>query len=142
MAGGQVVYINSGLIEAAANANEVQGVIAHELGHVAAGDVLRGSEGIKTATGITILSLVLGAAAIAAGAGEAGAGILRCRQQAALGKYLASAAARNRAPTSRPALPLRRRDQRQGHDHHLSKAAGSGISPRHPKATATTAPTR
>ncbi len=89
VAGGQIVYIHSGLIEAADNANEVQGVIAHELGHVAAGDVIRGSEGAKTATGITILSLLLGAAAIAAGAGEAGAGIMAAGQQAALGKYLA-----------------------------------------------------
>ena len=89
VAGGQVVYINSGLIEAASNANEVQGVIAHELGHVAAGDVLRGSEGGKEATGISILSLLLGAAAIAAGSGDAGAGILMAGQQAALGKYLA-----------------------------------------------------
>jgi predicted Zn-dependent protease len=89
VAGGQVVYVHSGLIQAADNANEVQGVIAHELGHVAAGDVLRGSEGVKAATGITILSLILGAAAIAAGAGEAGAGILAAGQQAALGKYLA-----------------------------------------------------
>ena len=89
VAGGQVVYIHSGLISAASNANEVQGVIAHELGHIAAGDVLRGSDGIKQATGITILSLLLGAAAIAAGAGDAGAGILAAGQQAALGKYLA-----------------------------------------------------
>ncbi len=89
VAGGQVVYINAGLIQAADNANEVQGVIAHELGHLASGDVLRGSEGVKAATGITILSLLLGAAAIAAGAGEAGAGILLAGQQAALGKYLA-----------------------------------------------------
>lgn len=89
VAGGQAVYIHSGLIQAADNANEVQGVIAHELGHIAAGDVLRGSEGIKAATGITILSLILGVAAIAAGAGEAGAGILAAGQQAALGKYLA-----------------------------------------------------
>jgi len=89
VAGGQAVYIHSGLIQAADNANEVQGVIAHELGHVAGGDVLRGSEGVKSATGISILSLLLGAAAIAAGAGEAGAGILAAGQQAALGKYLA-----------------------------------------------------
>ena len=89
VAGGQVVYINSGLIAAASNANEVQGVIAHELGHIAAGDVIRGSEGAKEATGISVLSLILGAAAIAAGAGEAGAGILAAGQQAALGKYLA-----------------------------------------------------
>jgi predicted Zn-dependent protease len=89
VAGGQIVYIHSGLIQAADNANEVQGVIAHELGHIAAGDVIRGSEGAKQATGITLLSLLLGAAAIAAGAGEAGAGILMAGQQAALGKYLA-----------------------------------------------------
>lgn len=88
VAGGQVVYINSGLIQRADNANEVQGVIAHELGHVAAGDVLRDG-GVKEATGISVLSLILGAAAIAAGAGEAGAGILAAGQQAALGKYLA-----------------------------------------------------
>ncbi len=88
VAGGQVVYIHAGLIEAASNANEVQGVIAHELGHVAAGDVIRGDEGGKEATGITLLSLLLGAAAIAAGAGDAGAGILMAGQQAALGKYL------------------------------------------------------
>ncbi|CAM3032915.1 Orange domain-containing protein [Sphingomonas antarctica] len=86
---GQDVYLNAGLIMAAKNANEVQGVIAHELGHVAAGDVLRGQEGIKKATGIMILSMILGAAAMAAGGGEAGAGIFAAGQQAALGKYIA-----------------------------------------------------
>jgi predicted Zn-dependent protease len=88
VAGGQVVYIHSGLIAAADNANEVQGVIAHELGHVAGGHVIN-SGGAKAATGITLLSLLLGVAAIAAGAGDAGAGILAAGQQAALGKYLA-----------------------------------------------------
>ncbi len=89
VAGGQYVYIHSGLISAADNANEVQGVIAHELGHVAGGHVIRSSEGIKQATGITLLSLLLGAAAIAAGAGEAGAGILGVGQQVALSQFLA-----------------------------------------------------
>ena len=89
VAGGQTVYIHSGLIKAADNANQVQGVIAHELGHVAGGHVIRSSDGIKQATGITLLSLVLGAAAIAAGAGEAGLGILGAGQQAAMGKFLA-----------------------------------------------------
>jgi predicted Zn-dependent protease len=88
VAGGQVVYIHSGLIEASDNANEVQGVIAHELGHVAGGHAINTS-GAKAATGISLLSLLLGAAAIAAGAGEAGTAILALGQQAALGKYLA-----------------------------------------------------
>jgi predicted Zn-dependent protease len=86
---GQDVYLNAGLIMAAKNANEVQGVIAHELGHVAAGDVLRGSEGAKKATGIMLLSMLLGAVAMAAGGGEAGAGIFAAGQQAALGKFIA-----------------------------------------------------
>ncbi|MEQ1547511.1 MAG: M48 family metalloprotease [Chakrabartia sp.] len=89
VAGGQVVYVHSGLIATSDNANQVQGVIAHELGHVAGGHVIRFNEGIKVATGITLLSLVLGVAAIAAGAGDAGAGIIAAGQQAALGKFLA-----------------------------------------------------
>ena len=89
VAGGQAVYIHSGLITTADTANEVQGVIAHELGHVSGSHVVRFNEGIKAATGISILSLVLGIAAIAAGAGDAGAGILAAGQQAALGKFLA-----------------------------------------------------
>jgi len=89
VAGGQIVYIHSGLITAAKNVGEVQGVIAHELGHVAGGHVIRINEGAKEATSISILSLLLGAAAIAAGAGDAGAGIMAAGQQAAMGKFLA-----------------------------------------------------
>ncbi len=88
-AGGQTIYVNAGLIQAAANANEVQGVIAHELGHVADGHVILSDAGIEPALGIQLLSMVLGIAAIAAGGSEAGAGILAAGQQAALGKYLA-----------------------------------------------------
>src|SRR5689334_7469035 len=85
VAGGQTVFINSGLIQAADSANEVQGVIAHELGHIAGGHVIRSGEGARTATGITLLSLLLGAAAMAAGAGEAGMGVMMAGQQAAMG---------------------------------------------------------
>lgn len=88
-AGGQTVYINSGLIEAADTANQVQGVLAHELGHVADGHVVLADAGVKPALGIALLSLVLGVAAIAAGSGDAGAGILAAGQTAAQGKYLA-----------------------------------------------------
>jgi predicted Zn-dependent protease len=89
VAGGQIVYIHSGLIAAAANANEVQGVIAHEVGHITGGHVIRMQQGVKAATGIMILSMILGAAAMAAGAGEAGMGVLAAGQQAAMGKFLA-----------------------------------------------------
>lgn len=87
VAGGQIVYIHSGLLDAADTANEVQGVIAHEIGHVVGGHAVFQNDG--GATKISILSLLLGAAAMAAGAGEAGTGILMMGQRAAIGKYLA-----------------------------------------------------
>jgi predicted Zn-dependent protease len=89
VAGGQIVYIHSGLITSANNANEVQGVIAHELGHITGGHIIRMGEGVRAATGISLLSLLLGAAAIAAGGGEAGAAIMSMGQRAAIGRFLA-----------------------------------------------------
>ena len=89
VAGGQAVYIHSGLIEAADNGNEIQGVIAHELGHITGGHVIRVGEGARGATGITLLSLLLGAAAAAAGSAQAGMGVMMAGQQAAMGKFLA-----------------------------------------------------
>ena len=88
VAGGQAVYVNSGLINEADNANEVQGVVAHELGHVVGGHSID-DRGADAAGRISILSLLLGAAAAAAGGGEAAMGIMMAGQQAALGKFLA-----------------------------------------------------
>ncbi len=87
--GGQNVFIHSGLIIAADNVNELQGVIAHELGHIAAGHNVRFNEGAGPASRISILSLIGAVAAMAAGAGEAGMAILGMGQTAAMGKFLA-----------------------------------------------------
>lgn len=89
VAGSQDIYVFAGLIDAADSAEEVQGVLAHELGHVMGGHAIRINDGAKAATSISLLSLLLGAAAIAAGGGEAGMGIMMAGQQAALGKFLA-----------------------------------------------------
>ena len=89
VAGGQAVYVHTGLIEAADSAEEVQGVIAHELGHVTGGHVISSSEGIAAASKISILSMLLGVAAAVAGAGEAAMGVMMAGQRAAIGKYLA-----------------------------------------------------
>jgi predicted Zn-dependent protease len=89
VAGGQAIYIHSGLINAADSALEVQGVIAHELGHITGGHVIRFDEGAKAATNITILSLLLSVAAAAAGAPDAAMGVFAAGQQAAMGKFLA-----------------------------------------------------
>ncbi len=89
VARGQIVYVQSGLLEATDNVNQLQGVVAHELGHVIAGDAIRAESGTKEATAISVLSLVLGALAIAAGAGDAGIGVMQAGQRAALGEMLA-----------------------------------------------------
>ena len=89
VAGGQVVYIHTGLINAADSANEVQGVIAHELGHITGGHVISSSDGMRSAQTISILSLLIGIAAAAAGAGDAAMGAVMAGQRAAMGKYLA-----------------------------------------------------
>ena len=89
VAGGQTVYVHSGLIQAADNANEVQGVIAHELGHIADGHVVLQDNGARPAMGISLLSMVVGLAAAVAGAGDAGMAIMGMGQAAAQGKFLA-----------------------------------------------------
>jgi predicted Zn-dependent protease len=87
VAGGQIVYVHSGLIDAASSANEVQGVIAHEIGHIVGGHAVFQNDGGYT--NVSILSLLLGVAAMAAGSPDAGTGILMAGQRAAIGKYLA-----------------------------------------------------
>ncbi|MBY8336556.1 M48 family metalloprotease [Alteriqipengyuania sp. NZ-12B] len=88
VAGGQVVYLHSGLINAADSANEVQGVIAHELGHITGGHVIN-TDGASAAQTISILSLLIGVALAAAGGGDAAMGAMMAGQRAAMGKYLA-----------------------------------------------------
>jgi len=68
--------IQTGLITTADTPNQVEGVIAHETGHIAGGHTARSDEAIASATRPMLLSLVLAAGAIAAGAPDAGLGIL------------------------------------------------------------------
>ena len=141
VAQGQVVYIHSGLLAAADNANEIQGVIAHRLGHVTGGHAIRTGEGIKQATAITILSLVLGAAAMAVGAGDAGVGILAAGQQAALGTFLAFSLPRRRVPISQAPPTCPRLVSAAGAASNSSRSCRTrSIASRSMPRTATTAP--
>lgn len=89
VAGGQIIYLHAGLIQKADTAAEVQGVIAHELGHITGGHIIRHGEGAKAATNISLLSLLAGLGAVLAGAGDAGMAAMMMGQRAAIGKYLA-----------------------------------------------------
>jgi predicted Zn-dependent protease len=65
--GGQAIFINTGLILRAENANQLIGVLAHETGHVVGGHILRAKEAMKNASIETIIAMVFAAAAGAAG---------------------------------------------------------------------------
>ena len=72
VAGGQAVFINSGLIERAQSANMLIGVIAHETGHIAGGHILRSLEAMKHATVEQIVAMVAAiGASVAARNGDA-----------------------------------------------------------------------
>lgn len=64
---GQKVFVHTGLIVTADTPNQIQGVLAHETGHIAGGHQQRGSEAYAKASKPAMLSLVLGATVIAAG---------------------------------------------------------------------------
>ncbi len=80
-ASGRTMGIFTGLITAADTPNQVEGVIAHEAGHMAGGHGARRADAYAKAGRPVILSLVLAAAAVAAGAPEAGLGLLGLGQQ-------------------------------------------------------------
>lgn len=89
VAGGQVIYVHSGLLNAADSADEVQGVLAHELGHITAGHVARFEERTAGMQSMTLLSLLAGAAAVLAGAPpEAGMGLFGVGLQAGQANFL------------------------------------------------------
>ena len=88
VAGGQAIYLHSGLIDAADSANEVQGVIAHELGHITGGHINRIGEGYAKAGNISLLSMLAGIGAALAGSTDAAMGLMMAGQSAALSSVL------------------------------------------------------
>ncbi len=73
--GGQTIYLHSGLILSAKSAEEIYGVIAHEIGHLAAGHVPLRSETTQQAALANALTAVASAAAAAAGSVDAAIGV-------------------------------------------------------------------
>lgn len=72
VAGGQNIFVTTGLLMKAADANQVIGVLAHETGHIAGGHLARSYEAMANASTASLLALVLGAAAMVMGRGSAG----------------------------------------------------------------------
>lgn len=84
----QNMALHSGLIQKADNLNQVVGVIAHEVGHIAGGHSARFKDGFKKSLGILLASVLVGIAAAAAGSGEGAAGAIAFGQNAAQRSFL------------------------------------------------------
>ena len=70
VAGGQRIFINTGLIMRTETPNQLIGVLAHESGHIAGGHLARMQEELRNLTTLQILEAILGAGAMAGGAGS------------------------------------------------------------------------
>lgn len=88
VAGGQKIFLNTGLLIASDNANQVIGVIAHETGHITGGHLARSQDALRNASAQSIVSFVLGAAAAVAGQGGAGQAIIAGGAQVAQRSFL------------------------------------------------------
>lgn len=87
VAEGQNIFVNTGLFIHLKSPNEMQGVLAHETGHMAGGHLTRGSEAIAKAEIPMLLSMVLGIGAAIAGAGQAGMVLMGIGQSAAAAQF-------------------------------------------------------
>jgi predicted Zn-dependent protease len=72
VAGGQNIFLHTGLLLQAEDPLQLLGVIAHETGHIAGGHLIRSREAIDGASAQALLSLLLGVGAAIA-TGQAGA---------------------------------------------------------------------
>jgi predicted Zn-dependent protease len=75
-AGGQDIFLNTGLIEETANPNELLGVVAHECGHIAGGHAARQGEMMNEGMKPMLITMALGILAAAAGRPDAGAALM------------------------------------------------------------------
>jgi predicted Zn-dependent protease len=76
VAGGQNIFINSGLLLRADTPNQLIGVLAHETGHIAGGHIYKGAEAMHNASIEEIIAMVAGVAATVAARGSGGGGAM------------------------------------------------------------------
>ena len=88
VANGQRIFLNTGLLIASDNANQVIGVLAHETGHISGGHLARTHKALRDASANSVMAFILGAAAMAAGQGQAGSAIIAGGQHVAQRSFL------------------------------------------------------
>ncbi len=91
------LYINTGLLTATDGPGEIVGVIAHELGHVAGGHLIRTRDAIEHSSASLLIATVLGAGAVLAGYGDVGTAIIGGGQAVAQQEFLSYSRAQEQA---------------------------------------------
>lgn len=87
-AGGRYMGFHTGLLTIADTPGQIEAVIAHEVAHLAGGHSTRTRDAMAAASRPMLLSLLLAAGAVAAGAPEAGIGLLGLGQNVGIANYL------------------------------------------------------
>jgi len=85
---GTRMFINTGAIMQAGTPNEIIGVFAHETGHIVGGHLVRQRQRLEQAQLLSVLGLIAGAGAAAAGSAEAGAALVTGGLSAAQRSFL------------------------------------------------------
>jgi len=85
---GQNIFIQTGMILYVKSPDELKGVMAHETGHIAGGHLIRDVSAMNKSMIPMLIGLVAGAAAMAAGAGEAGMGVMMAGEQVGEAQFL------------------------------------------------------
>ena len=88
VAGKQIIFVHSGLLLSAKSAEEIIGVLAHEMGHLKAGHVPRRDAAIADANSANALAALAAIAVAAGGGGDAAAGVLIGGQDQVTRKFL------------------------------------------------------
>lgn len=88
VAGGQQIFINTGLILKSQNAGQIIGVLAHEIGHISGGHLIKAAIAQKNISATALLGLLLGGAAVIAGRPDAGAAAIQLGTNVGIRNYL------------------------------------------------------
>ncbi len=89
VAGGQNLFLHTGLLTRAENANQLIGVIAHETGHIAGGHLARVQDAAGKASTEALLAMLAGAAVgLASGRGDVGTAVAIAGQELAVRDFL------------------------------------------------------
>lgn len=84
VAGGDNLFINTGLVMRLKTADQLRAVISHEIGHMAGGHLTRRDQAMGGPRGIAAIGAALAAAATLAGGPQAGLAVIASSQTAAM----------------------------------------------------------